>query len=450
MPFDLLIRNATVVRDDSVLIADIAVEGGRIVELAPGMTGDATETIDAAGLHALPGMIDPHVHFNEPGRSEWEGIATGSAALAAGGGTAFFDMPLNSKPPVLDGAAFDAKLVAMQAGSVADFGLWGGLTPANLDRLEELTGRGVVGFKAFMCDSGIDDFVHADDWTLFRGMHIAGQLDLIVAVHAENHEITAGLRHLARGQGLGSFDAYVRSRPQLVETEAIGRAIAVAEATRCRLHVVHVSTSRGVELVAEARRRGVDVTCETCGHYLALSSDDARRLGALAKCAPPIRGDEDRRALWDHLAAGRVDFVASDHSPAPLDMKSAGDFFDVWGGIAGVQSTLPILLTQSHVVRLDTIARATAGNVARRFGVAGKGSIAVGNDADVVLVDLRQKYELSRQDLLDRHKLSPFVGMTFRGQVRRTILRGQTTFLDGRVVAGPIGRLLRPGRTASS
>src|SRR5690242_6121205 len=188
MPFDLLIRGGLVVTPDGVEPLDVAVEGGRIVELAAGLRGGAREEVDAAGLHVFPGLIDAHVHFNEPGRTEWEGFETGSWALAAGGGTCFFDMPLNSSPPTLDGESFDLKLAAAQANSRTDFSLWGGLTPNNLDKMEELAERGVVGFKAFMSSSGIEDFVRADDWTLERGMTIAAQLGLPVAVHAENEE----------------------------------------------------------------------------------------------------------------------------------------------------------------------------------------------------------------------------------------------------------------------
>src|SRR5438874_1079009 len=191
MTYDLIIRGGSVVREGGVEKLDVAVADETIAELAPEIVGDARETIDATGLHVFPGVIDPHVHFNEPGRTEWEGISTGSAALAAGGGTCFFDMPLNSSPPVLDGESFDLKLAAMKEKSLTDFGLWGGLTPKNLDRMEELAERGVVGFKTFMCDSGIEDFERADDLTLYRGMKKANQLGLIVAVHAESDEITS-------------------------------------------------------------------------------------------------------------------------------------------------------------------------------------------------------------------------------------------------------------------
>src|SRR5204863_287212 len=193
MPWDLLIRGGEVVTPNGVSRLDIAIEDGSIVELAPDLTGESRETIDATGLHVFPGLIDPHVHFNEPGRTDWEGFETGSSALAAGGGTCFFDMPLNSSPPTLDGESFDLKLAAAQANSRTDFALWGGLTPGNLDKMEELAERGVVGFKAFMCNSGIEDFARADDLTLYRGMQVAAKLGLPVAVHAESEELTGRL-----------------------------------------------------------------------------------------------------------------------------------------------------------------------------------------------------------------------------------------------------------------
>ncbi|MCS7034173.1 MAG: allantoinase AllB [Phycisphaerae bacterium] len=444
MSYDLIIRGGTVVREQETAPADIAIIGQSIVDIAPDLPGNTRQEIDARGLHVFPGAIDPHVHFNEPGRTDWEGFATGSSAAAGGGVSCVFDMPLNSSPPTLDGPSFDAKRQAAEASSYVDFALWGGLTPGNLDKLEELANRGVVGLKAFLCDSGIDDFPRADDWTLFRGMMIARQLGLIVAVHAENHEITAGLRQFARQQNFTTVRHYLRSRPQITEIEAIGRAIALAGETCCPLHIVHVSTVRGIELVAEARAKGVDVTCETCPHYLTFTADDAERLGAIGKCAPPLRSPGDRDGLWEHLAGGRIDFVASDHSPAPPSLKSAPDFFDCWGGIAGIQTLLPTLLSRSEVIAPRKLARLTASNAARRFRLPRKGRIEAGCDADLTLVDLQESYELTRDRLLDRHRLSPFVGIRFRGRIRRTLVRGQTVFVDGRIVGPPRGTLVRP------
>ncbi|HLZ56213.1 MAG TPA: amidohydrolase family protein, partial [Ktedonosporobacter sp.] len=247
---------------------DLAILDGHIVAIAPELTGTARAEIDATGLHIFPGLIDAHVHFNEPGRTAWEGFATGTRALAAGGATAFFDMPLNAHPPTLDTKSFDLKLAAAQTSSLVDFALWGGLVPGNLDRLDELAARGVIGFKAFMSNSGIEDFEAADDLTLYEGMARAAKLGSIVAVHAENDQITSTLARRAQHEGRTGVRNYLASRPVIAELEAIQRAILFAEETGCHLHIVHVSTGRGVSLVAAARDRGVDVSCETCPHYL--------------------------------------------------------------------------------------------------------------------------------------------------------------------------------------
>ena len=445
--FDLLIRNGVVVTADGVVSADIAVADGRVVAVAPEPTGNAREEIDAAGLHLFPALVDAHVHFNEPGRTEWEGWVTGSRALAAGGGAVAVEMPLNAAPPTLDGSSFDAKHAAAEAASVVDFAFWGGLTPANLDRLDELAERGVVGFKAFMANSGIPDFQAADDDTLFAGMSTAARLGLPVAVHAENDAIAGGLARRARAEGRTGWRDYARSRPILAETEAIGRAIAVAEATCCALQVVHVSAAAGLALVAEARTRGLDVTAETCPHYLCLTEDDLERLGAVAKCAPPLRSSADVASLWGALAAGTVHSIGSDHSPAPPEMKSGTDAFGAWGGIAGIQSTLPLLLTEGHHVRglpLPALARLVATAPAERLRLAGKGRIAAGMDADLALVALDQTWTLERDHLLDRHRLSPYVGRRLTGAIRQTIIRGRTVYADGTIVAARGGRLLRP------
>src|SRR4051812_25021756 len=423
MNHDLIIRNGSVVHSDGVRNEAIAISDGKIVQIAPEIPGDARETIDATGLHIFPGLIDSHVHFNEPGRTDWEGIATGSSALAAGGGTCFFDMPLNSSPPVLDAGSFDLKRAAAEKSSVTDFAIWGGLTPKSLDRMEELAERGVVGFKAFMSGSGIDDFERADDLTLYRGMQIAKKLGLPVAVHAESEEITSRLANEMRSKGSKGIADYLNSRPIVAEVEATQRAIILAEETGCKLHIVHVSNSRCTELVRRAAASGeCGVTCETCPHYLILNEHDVHRLGARAKCAPPLRSPSENDEMWQDLTDGKIAFVASDHSPAPESMKQGDDFFKIWGGIAGVQSTLSILLSRGPALPLPSVADWTATNVAKRCAIPNKGSIALGYDADVALVDVKACYELRRESLKDRHKLSPYVGRTFHGLVMRTIV----------------------------
>lgn len=447
--YDLVIRNGTVVTAGGVTRTGIAVQGGCIVGIAPQIEGRSKKEIDASGLHIFPGVIDAHVHFNEPGRTEWEGFATGTRALAAGGTTLFFDMPLNSHPPTIDAASFDLKLVAAEAASLVDFGLWGGLVPGNVERMQELVERGVVGFKAFMSNSGIEDFPCVDDETLYRGMERAAELGSLVAVHAENDALTSLLSRRAVAEGRVGVRDYLLSRPVVAELEAIGRAILFAEETGCRLHIVHVSSGRGVSLVAEARARGVDVSCETCPHYLVLTEEDVERLGAVAKCAPPLRPQDEQDALWRHLSDGTLPMVASDHSPASPSMKEDDDFFKVWGGISGCQSLLSLMLTSGHERRklpLTTVARVTSGYVAQRFGVSpSKGRIEVGMDADLALVALGGEGILREEDLLYRHRHSPYIRMRLRGRVVRTIVRGTTVFADGKVVPEVRGRLVRPG-----
>ena len=447
--YDLILRSGTLVTADGPQEADLAVTDGRIADISPELEGVAREEVDASGLHVFPGIIDAHAHFNEPGRTHWEGFATGTRALAAGGMTAYVEMPLNAHPPTCDAECFDLKVAAAKASSFVDFALWGGLVPGNVVHLDELAERGVVGFKAFMSNSGIEDFKAADDLTLFEGMQRAAELGLPVLVHAENAQITSWLARRAVAEGRTTMRDYLDSRPVVAELEAIGRAILFAEETGCLLHVVHVSTGKGVALVATARARGVDVTCETCAHYLVLTQEDAEELGAAAKCAPPLRSRQHLEALWGQIVEGNVQFVTSDHSPAPPEMKVGDDYFKIWGGIMGCQSLLNVMLDEGHRERglpLQRVAALLSGNVAERFGFPEKRHLEVGADADVALVDLDSSFTLRAEDLFYRHKMSPYVGRTFRGNVARTVVRGTTVFRDGVVVSEPVGRLLRPGQ----
>jgi allantoinase len=441
----VIVRGGSVVTPEGVIAADVAVEDGRITEIAPSLAGHAERgagpEIDARGLTVLPGVIDVHVHFNEPGRTAWEGAATGSRALAAGGGTMFFDMPLNSSPCTIGPKEFDEKRAALEASSITDFALWGGLVPGNRDMLKPLAERGVIGFKAFMTDSGLPEFPRADDLTLYEGMREAARLGLPVAVHAESDELVQALTRRAFEAGRHGVRNYLDSRPVLAEVAAIQRAALLAGEAGAKLHIVHISSGRGVAAALEARARGVDVSIETCAHYLYFTEEDMLRLGAVAKCAPPLRQAAERKTLRQSVLRGDVDIVGSDHSPALLAMKQDENFFRVWGGIAGVQSTLAVLLELAPVER---IAALTAANPARRFGLPRKGSLAVGNDADFTLVDTAAEFTVTRESLFQKHGLSPYLGATFRGVVRRTVARGETVFVDGKIIEAPKGRLIKP------
>jgi len=341
MSFDLVVRGGSVLGGVAV---DVGVADGRIAAVEPELAGGAAEVVDAAGLLVLPGAVDAHVHLNDPGRAHWEGFATGTAALAAGGTTTAIDMPLNAIPPTLDGASFAAKVEAARGAARVDVALWGGLVPGDLDRLDELAAAGVIGFKAFMSASGVEEFAAADDLTLIEGMARAARLGLPVAVHAESDVLTGRLAARAMAAGRMGVRDYRASRPVVAEVEAIERAILFATETGCALHVVHVSSGRGVARVAEARARGVDVTCETCPHYLVLDAQDAERLGAAAKCAPPLRPAAVVEELWAAVLGGDVDLIATDHSPSPASLKETGaDHFGAWGGIPGAQTLMALV-----------------------------------------------------------------------------------------------------------
>ena len=429
---DTIIRNAQIHGGEPL---DVVIEDGVIVEIGSSPGGSATEEIDAAGLLLLPGVFDAHIHFNEPGREHWEGFATGSRALAAGGGTSFVDMPLNAAPPTIDRESFEKKCDAGEASSVLDFALWGGLIPGNLDRLEELADCGVIGFKAFMIDSGIADFPGIDAGTLREGMKIASRLGLPVAVHAEDETMIAEKSRTLREAGNTGVRGFLDSRPLASELEAVRVALDLAAETQCRLQIVHVSCPEAVEMISSAKYRGVDVTCEVCPHHLLLNENAMFELGALAKCAPPLRDEARRAGLWNDVLSLSVDSIGSDHSPAPPDMKQGDDMFAVWGGIMGCQHGFLLLLDRvldQCPEKLSAIWELVSGRPAARLGFGKrKGRIAPGFDADILLVERTAPREIAAAELLYRHKTSPYVGMKIASRVARSLLRGRDVGLSG-------------------
>lgn len=433
--FDTIIRGARVVLRDRVEQLDIGITGEKITELSTRLTaGEATCIIEAEGLTVMPGVVDIHVHFNEPGLASWEGFRSGSAALAAGGITTYVDMPLNGVPPTTRPEAWEMKMKAAADQSYVDYAFWGGLVPGNREELAPLAGLGAAGFKAFMSEpggEGEDIFARADDHTLLDGMHEIATLKRVLALHAENEGMVAELGAKSIAEGKTEPMDYIRSRPVEAEVVAVARALKYGEQTGCALHFVHISTREALNLIAEAKRRGQDVTSETCPHYLTLIDQDVVRLGAVAKCAPPLRSSSEQEQLWDALTSGLIDVIASDHSPCPASMKQSDNFFEIWGGISGAQSTLLIMLEDGHLQRnidLPLLGRVLSLQPARRLGLESKGEIAIGKDADLVLIDWEKSTTLNTEDLLYTHQQSPYVGRTFNCQVADVFCRGQRVY----------------------
>lgn len=452
MSYDLVITNGLIVTEDGVLRGSVGVREGRIAAIGADMPDESAEqTIDAGGRVVLPGLIDGHVHFNEPGRSEWEGFGTGSMSAAAGGVTTVVDMPLNSAPAAVDGATLGAKRAALEGRSLVDYMLWGGLVTDNVAQLAEQDVAGAAAYKAFMSNSGIDDFAAVTDGVLLDGLRHAARSGKFVAVHAESEALTSYLTAQIRAAGRSDRRAWLDSRPPLAEHEAIQRALLLARAADARLHIVHVSTAAGIDMVDAARRAGQSATCETCPHYLALDDADFERIGPDAKCAPPLRPRAEVEALWQRVLAGAVDVIGSDHSPCPTADKRRGDadIWAAWGGISGIETMLPLMLDEGVHKRgmsLPLLAALMSANPARLFGLyPRKGALRPGADADLTIVDLDAEWTVRAADLRARHKHSPYDGLRLRGRVQMTLLRGQAIYRDGAIVGEPgYGQFIGP------
>jgi allantoinase len=451
----VVIRRGTVVLPTGTRPADIAITDGTITAIGSEVR-DGDEVIDARGLAVLPGVVDAHVHFNEPGRAEWEGWEAGTRGAAAGGVTTVLEMPLNAHPPTTTATAFDEKLAVASQKALVDFGLWGGLVPENLGELAALHHRGVVGFKAFMSDSGIDDFRRVTNGELAIGLKLAARLGAIVGVHAESQEVVDTGAAIMRREGRTDRLAWCRARQPVAEHMAVLQILSCLRGAgkAAQVHVVHVSVPDALAEIHGARGRGVAITAETCPHYLTFTEEDFERIGPALKCAPPVRDAATREALWKALLdEGRVDLIASDHSPCPAADKEKGedDIWQAWGGVAGIQATLPVLLTDGVYRRgmsLDRLAYLTATSPAQLFGLCPrKGAIAVGADADLAIVDPAHEWTLEAKHLQTRSGISAYLGRTFTGRVVRTIVRGKTVYVDGDVIGRPgWGQFVGPQR----
>ena len=447
-PPDLVLRAERVVTPAGVRRAAVHVQDGTITAVTgwDGIPpGCPVEELGAAAL--MPGLVDAHVHVNEPGRTDWEGFASATRAAAAGGVTTLVDMPLNAIPATTTRAGLEAKRAAAAGRCHVDVGFWGGVVPGNAAELTGLWAAGVLGFKCFLTPSGVDEFGHVGEAELREAMPVLGRLGAVLLAHAEH---PAELRSAAPSADPRDYATYLATRPPRAEVRAIELLLRLAAETGCRVHIVHLAAAEALPLLQRARARGVPVTAETCPHYLHFAAEEIAAGATAWKCAPPLRGAANRERLWEGLMAGTIDLVASDHSPCPPGLKcgDSGDFLAAWGGIASLQLSLPVLWegTRRRGYTIRDVARWMSAAPARLAGLAGKGAIAPGMDADLVAWDPDAALQVDPANLHHRHPLTPYAGAGLHGRVRATWLRGVRIFDDGRFPAEPSGALLlRPG-----
>jgi len=417
----------------------VSVASGRIVGLDDGVPGEEEVRL-GDDVVLLPGLVDTHVHVNEPGRSEWEGFAHATRAAAAGGVTTIVDMPLNSVPATVDVEALETKRLAAAGQCHVDVGFWGGAVPSNLHELPRLWDAGVFGFKCFLADSGVEEFPALDEGRLEDVMEQVSSFGGLLLVHAEDPDAVSPCP-----AGGTRYDDFLASRPDASEVSAVSAVVGAARRTGCRAHVVHVSTARALPLLAAAHSAGVPVTAETCPHYLALSAEEVPDGATEYKCCPPIRDAVNRELLWAGLAGGTLGCVVSDHSPCTPELKAldTGAFADAWGGIGSLQLALPVVWTEARRRGhgLVDVARWMAAGPADRAGLRHKGRIAVGNDADFCVLAPEETFVVDPSRLAHRSPVTPYAGRELAGVVRGTWLDGRPVDTDG----PPLGRLLRRG-----
>lgn len=426
----LLIRGRRVLTPTGLRPAAIEVRDGTIAALHPldGVVANA-RIVDAGELLVTPGVVDSHVHINEPGRTAWEGFESATAAAAAGGITTVVDMPLNCIPATVSRAAAEEKLAALQGKLHVDVAFWGGVIPGNTDALAGLAEFGVPGAKCFTCPSGVDEFPHVTQADLERALPVLRDLDLTLLVHAEAPGPLAQAEHATRALDPRAYATYLASRPRASEDEAIAMIIALCRKHRARAHIVHLSSASALPMLAAAQQDGVQITAETCLHYLAFTAEEIVAGATTFKCAPPIREASNREALWRGLEAGTISMVVSDHSPCTPELKrpEQGDFLAAWGGISSLQLGLSVLHTlaseRGHGVeqlfRWNAEAPARLARLDHR-----KGKLAPGYDADIVLWDDAATFTVEAGALRHRNKLTPYAGRTLRGRVHQTFVRG--------------------------
>jgi allantoinase len=431
-PAELIIRGREVHTPAGPVSGSIHIARGRIESVHPYDQITSCPIFDAGDMPVLPGLVDTHVHINEPGRTDWEGFWTATRAAAAGGVTTLVDMPLNSVPATTSVEGLRAKRAAASGQCWVDVGFWGGVVPGNTAQIEPLLKEGVLGFKCFLTPSGVDEFPHVTEADLRQALPELAHLGAVLLVHAE---WPAQLQPIS-GNPL-DYRNYLSSRPRAAEHEAIALMIRGSRTFGARVHIVHLASADAIPMIRQARAEGLPLTVETCPHYLTFASEDIAQGATEFKCAPPIRERENRERLWTALEEGVIDLVATDHSPCPPGMKS-GDFGSAWGGIASLQLSLAIMCGRSALSRIAhwmSAAPAKLAGLQQR-----KGGIAPGLDADIAIWNPAAKLA----ELQHRHKLTPYRPQDFPGAVEATFLRGQKIYERGHFASSPQGAILKP------
>nr|WP_306238888.1 allantoinase AllB [Ornithinimicrobium cryptoxanthini] len=439
----MVIRGERVCTTAGVQPREVAIIAGvieAVVPLGQDLTSDTVIDL-AADEVLLPGLVDTHVHVNEPGRADWEGFDTATRAAARGGVTTLIDMPLNSVPATVDVAALAEKVAATEGKRHVDVGFWGGAVPGNTGGLRALHDAGVFGFKCFLLHSGVEEFAPLDPEELEQDLRELATFDALMIVHAEDSRAIDRAPHAEGDQ----YERFLRSRPRGAENLAIAEVIERARWTGARVHILHLSSSDALPMIASARREGVQVTAETCPHYLTLSAEDILAGNTAFKCCPPIREASNRELLWRGLQDGVIDCIVTDHSPCTPDLKGldTGDFGTAWGGIASLQVSLPVVWTEARArgIALEQVVEWMAARPAALAGLRTKGAIAVGYAADLSIFAPDESFVVRAAELEHRNPITPYDQRTLSGVVRRTFLTGAEIDFDR-----PAGALLWRGK----
>lgn len=445
-PVELVIRGRRVVTEHGISPASVHITRSfisaiSIYEDVP----DGAELIEAFDSIVMPGLVDTHVHVNEPGRTEWEGFETATRAAAAGGVTTIVDMPLNSIPATTTLDGLKTKLEAARDLQI-DVAFWGGVVPGNTAELAKLWRAGVVGFKCFLIHSGVDEFPNVTEADLREAMPELARLGALLIIHAEVPGPVEACCESKSGSSSRSYQTFLASRPREAENQAVALMIRLCRETGCRIHIVHHSSADALAILRDAKNYGLPITAETCPHYLHFAAEDIPDGATEFKCCPPIRERENREHLWHALKDGTLDFVVSDHSPCPAEMKlrEQGDFMNAWGGISSLQLRLPIMWTDANArgYKIEDLTKWLCREPARQVGLDNlKGAIKDGYDADIIIWDPDREFKVEPAMLHHRHKLSPYGGEVLRGVVEKTFVRGRMVY-DGGDFFAPCGQIL--------